>query len=515
MTPPTRRQVLQLAGAVGVAGGVALATGAAPANAATASRPGRDFVPADQHLHLLRRATYGPTPASFDYVKAKGITTWLDQQLSPGTIDDSTFQRQLHNKFPWLSWSIPDVIRRVPEGGRWPFMTELSMATISRATWSKRQLFEVMCEFWSNHLHITCPSDKVWFARHDYDATVIRKHALGTFEDMLIASAKHPAMLVYLNNAESSRDNPNENYGREVLELHTVGIDGGYTEKEMFDSALIMTGFTLRPDTQLYAYDEYAHYTGQVSVLGFDRANTKQVEGEQLGIDYLRHLARHPATARHLSRKLWVRFISDTPDDTFVDELAQVYLNNGTAIEPMLRYLFLSDAFAASVGQKMRRPYEDVIATLRLLGYRQESGDRTDGLRTLHWMVTELGQAPHAWGLPDGYPDEGASWLSAGSTLNRWNRHLSLASHWGAEELPMPPLRSLLPAQLPRNYGDMVDDLARRLVFRTIEDRHKKVILSFLDRRASDPFDRRDAEALYRMGPAVALILDSPYHGVR
>lgn len=515
MSPPTRRQVLQLAGAVGVAGGLNLAGVAAPTQALAASRPGSDFVPRDQHLHLLRRATYGPTPASLDYVRSKGIAPWLDQQLSPGTIDDSTFQRQLHNKFPWLSWSIPDVIRKVPEGGRWPFMTELSMATIARAAWSKRQLFEVMCEFWSNHLHITCPSDKVWFARHDYDATVIRQHAFGTFEDMLIASAKHPAMLVYLNNAESSRDNPNENYGRELLELHTVGIDGGYTEKEMFDSALIMTGFTLRPDTQQYIYDEYAHYTGAVSVLGFDRANTKQVEGEQLGIDYLRHLARHPATARHLSRKLWVRFISDTPDDTFVDELAQVYLDNGTAIKPMLRHLFLSDAFATSIGQKMRRPYEDVIATLRLLGYRQEAGDRSDGLRSLHWMVTELGHAPFAWGLPDGYPDEGSAWLSAGSTLNRWNRHLALASHWGAEELPMPPLRSLLPAKLPRNHGEMLDALARRLVFRTMEDRHKKVILSFLDRRASDPFDRQDAEALYRMGPAVALILDSPYHGVR
>ena len=283
----------------------------------------------------------------------------------------------------------------------------------------------------------------------------------------------------------------------------------------MFDSSLIMTGFTLNPDTLLYRYDEYAHYTGTVSVLGFDRPNTKQSEGEQLGLDYLRHLARHPETARHLSRKLWIRFISDTPDPQFVDELAQVYLDNGTAITPVLRHLFLSEAFAGSVGQKLRRPYEDVIATLRLLGYRQEAGSRTAGLRALHWMVTELGQAPFAWGLPDGYPDDGASWLSAGSTLNRWNRHLSLASHWGAEELPMPPLRSLLPAKLPQTHGAMLDALARRLVFRTMEDHHKKAILTFLERRATDPFDKQDADALYRMGPAVALILDSPYHGVR
>lgn len=513
--PTTRRQLLQLAGAAGLGSGLAVATGNTSAQAGPQSRPGREFVPADQRLHLLRRATYGPTPGTYSTIKSRGIELWLDQQLAPQSIDDAGLQRALRAKFPWLSWSIADVLRNVPEGGKWPFMTELSMATIARATWSKRQLFEVMCEFWSNHLHITCPSDKVWFARHDYDASVIREHALGRFEDMLVASAKHPAMLVYLNNAESTRSDPNENYGRELLELHTVGIDGGYNEKEMYDSALIMTGFTLHPETRHYRYDAYAHYTGPVKVLGFDDANPTQNGGEDLGLRYLRYLANHPATARHLARKLWTRFISDTPDEAFVDQLAQVYLDNNTAIKPVLRHLFLSPEFRNSVGQKMRRPYEDVIATLRLLGYRREPKTQKTGLRTLHWMVTEIGQAPFAWGLPDGYPDDGVSWLSAGSTLNRWNRHLSLAAHWGADELPMPPLRALLPAKLPTTYGSMLDALSKRLVFRTLEDHHKKTILTFLDRRASDPFGRKDADATYRMAPAVALILDSPYHGVR
>ena len=251
------------------------------------------------------------------------------------------------------------------------------MATIARATWSKRQLFEVMCEFWSgspaHHLPVR---EGPGSARHDYDASVIRRHALGTFEDMLIASAKHPAMLVYLNNAESSKATQRERR-RELLELHTVGIDGGYTEKEMFDSSLIMTGFTLNPDTLLYRYDEYAHYTGIRRVL-FDRPNTKQSEGEQLGLDYLRHLARHPETARHLSRKLWIRFISDTPDPQFVDELAQVYLDNGTAITPVLRHLFLSEAFLASPGVP-KAP--DAAASLAPAG--QAAADPRRGRRTL------------------------------------------------------------------------------------------------------------------------------------
>ena len=122
-------------------------------------------------------------------------------------------------------------------------MYDVSMATIARATWSKRQLFEVMCEFWSNHLNVTNPSDRVWDNRQDYDRRVIRKHALGRFEDMLIASATHPSMLLYLNNADSTKDYPNENYGRELLELHTVSVDGGYNEQDMRNSTLIMTGF--------------------------------------------------------------------------------------------------------------------------------------------------------------------------------------------------------------------------------------------------------------------------------
>jgi uncharacterized protein (DUF1800 family) len=514
MTPPSRRQVLKAAGALGVAGGIAAALPGGSASAIT-SRPGSYFVPPDQRLHLLRRATYGPTVTSFEYLKRRGIDAWLDEQLDPAAIDDSDCQHMVRNKFEWMSWSIADVMNKIAPGTRWPFMTELSMATIARATWSKRQLFEVMVEFWNNHLYIQAPSSSVWFARHDYDTAVIRTHALGRFEDMLIASAQHPAMLAYLNNAESTGDNPNENYGRELLELHSVGVEADYSEQEMFDSALIMTGFTLHADTKLYRYDSYRHYTGPVKVLGFQDDNATRAGGEQVALSYLRYLANHPSTARHLAKKLWFRFISDSPDEAFVQELADVYLSNGTAIKPTVRHLFASSAFQDSIGRKLRRPYEDVIATLRLFGYRPEPGDGTDGLRSLHWMMSEIGHAPFAWPLVDGYPDDALSWLSAGSTLNRWNRHYSLAAHWAADDLPQPPLRSLLPDRLPKTWGAAVDALSRRLVFRPMDDRHKQVVLDFLAVRANDSFDRTDAESRHRMAPVVALILDSPYHGVR
>ena len=147
--------------------------------------------------------------------------------------------------FPRLKWTILQVwdaeFRADNDPLRldnfsWEVMQDLLYSTIGRALWSKRQLFEVMADFWSNHLNVTCPGD-TWDSRHLYDSQVIRKYAFGKYKDMLLASAKHPAMLLYLNNEESTKQHPNENYGRELLELHTVGVDGGYDENDIYDSA--------------------------------------------------------------------------------------------------------------------------------------------------------------------------------------------------------------------------------------------------------------------------------------
>jgi uncharacterized protein (DUF1800 family) len=417
-------------------------------------------------------------------------------------------------RFPELSWTIPQALAKVKDQQHWEFMISVSMATIARAVWSKRQLFEVMCEFWSNHLNVTAPTDSaVWSGRHDYDRTVIRAHALGRFEDMLVASAQHPAMLHYLNNAESTKDEPNENYGRELLELHTLGLDAGYTELDMVNSTLIMTGFTVNPGTGKFEYNPAYHFTGDVQVMSFTDTNVSP-DGQAVGVSYLQYLANHPATAHHIAHKLCVRFVSDDPDPTLVDDLAQVYLDSGTAMAPVLKQLFLSTAFQDSVGRKMRRPFEDIVATMRILGYQPERRG-VSGMRSLYWICEEVGHAPLGWDMPNGYPDDAVSWLSAGTTLNRWNRHLSLAAHWFPKPLRRPELRTLLPHRLPSTYGEMVDDLAKRLVFRTLSKEHKHVVLTFLGKKSGDRFTSRDAAANYQMAPAAAIILDSPYHGVR
>jgi len=507
---PTRRDVLKAS--VAVAGGVALAGTLAVAAEAAEPGTGAAFVPGDADLHLLRRSTYGPTPTLLEAIRKQGRKAWLDRQLNPGGIDDSYCDRLIAQRFPGMKWDISEA-RDHLEDFSWDLMFDLSTATIARAIWSKRQLFEVMCDFWSNHLNVTNPSDNVWDNRHDYDRRVIRKHALGRFEDMLVASANHPAMLLYLNNADSTKDNPNENYGRELLELHSVGVDGGYNEEDMRQSTLIMTGFSVDWETGLFEYNGWAHYRGPVQVMGFAAANA-EANGYEVGVQYLKYLANHPSTAELLARKLCLRFVSDDPPQTLVDSLAATYLANGTDIKPVLRKLFLSAGFANSIGAKTRRPFEDVAATLRILGYKP---DRTgvNGMQALYWISGDLGHAPLAWNPPDGYPDEAASWQSAGTTLGRWNTHLSLAAHWWPTALRQPGLRKLLPTNLPNTYGDFVDTLSKRLVFRRLESAHRQAVLGFLGHQASDPLRSDDAAVGWRLPYVVALILDSPYHGIR
>jgi len=338
---------------------------------------------------------------------------------------------------------------------------------------------------------------------------------LGRFSDMLIASATHPAMMTYLNNAESTKYQPNENYGRELLELHSVGVDAGYSEEEMYNSALIMTGFGIDWDTYEFHYSPEYHHTGSVKVLGW-QSNNADADGYKMGLDYVRYLANHPSTAERIATKLCERFVSDEPPANLVHDLARIYRKSHTAIVPVLRELFGSSAFKASIGKKVRRPMQDIIATLRILDMRPDSGSGTDGLQGLYWMISDLGDTPMAWSQPNGYPDTADAWRSAGGSLGRWNSHMSLAAHWYPSDLGLPDLRKhLLPKALPKTHGGLLDVLARRLVFRPLSSRHENALLGFLGLGANAPL-HEDSDAVNDgLASLVALILDSPYFQVR
>ena len=237
----------------------------------------------------------------------------------------------------------------------WQYGNDLGNWSILHRIYSERTVLETMVEFWTSVLHIPTAHEKAWAFQFDYDAT-IRRLALGRFEDLLIACSLHPAMRLYLDNWKSVKNKPNENQGRELLELHTVGRKAGYTEAMVKSSAVLLSGYTVDwGKTYDAKYDPAAHTTGPVQVLDFTHANASS-DGQAATEAYLKYLANHPATAKNLMTKLATFFVSDTPSAGLVDSLAAVYLSSGTSIPAVLAALAQSPEFLTSEGLKVRTP---------------------------------------------------------------------------------------------------------------------------------------------------------------
>ncbi|HZN17263.1 MAG TPA: DUF1800 domain-containing protein [Micromonosporaceae bacterium] len=498
------------------AGGGAVDLGASgvadtPAQAAQAALAATPRFPTplsrDPVLHLLRRATFGPTSPDVAEVRREGVDEWLRRQLSPDTVPDDAMERTLA-AFPTVNMSIAEVRQHLEQGSR-DAMRELGYATLARQMWSHRQLFEVMVDFWSNHLNVTNPFDGGWDNRGAYDREVIRRHAMGRYADLLLASARSPAMLRYLDNASSHRRNVNENYGRELLELHTVGIEGGYTETDVRHSAYLMTGRTVDDDGE-FEYAPRRHWTGRVKVLGFTHENRSSAQGLAVGDAYLSYLAQHPATARNIARKLAVRFVCDNPPPSLVDRLAKAYLDSGTNIRPVLEVLFRSLELWVAAGLKQRRPLENFVAAARALSV-QPGPDTAGAAEELYELTERLGQAPLRWGPPNGYPDVAAAWSSAHAMLGVWNSHRALVQGWHEGLSYTRP--EYLAAPRPGTVGAYLDALAHRLVFQPLAPRDKAALLRFLG--ASETSRVASATLGGRVQHLVPLVLDSVYHALR
>ena len=476
-----------------------------------------DLLPPDALLHLLRRATYGPTPAALAEARRLGASAWLEAQLKPASITD-TVADGLVARFPYCGTSIPGIHAAVTAKKLkmydWQPMWQVGFSTLARAIWSKRQLLEVMTEFWSNHLNVTCPSGDVWDSRSDYDATVIRRYALGSFADLLKASARHPAMLTYLDNRFSTKDAPNENYGRELLELHTVGL--AYAESDVKNAARLLTGLTVDYNTGIYRYDPTVHALGAVTILGFRHANATAAGGEAAALAYLDYLALHPATARRIVTKLCVRFVADDPPATLITNLVKVYLDNRSAIAPVLRALFASPEFAASVGAKTRTPYEDVVGTLRTLDYGPESSG-TKAVESLYWMCSSAGQAPLSWAPPNGYPDVAAAWASPSGQLVRWNAHLNVAAGYWPNTLVRPAslLTSFAGTGLPATYGVLIDAVSNRLLQMTLPGAQREAIAGFWGKTPASPVKANDPAVGWMFPYLLTMLLNSPTFALR
>jgi uncharacterized protein (DUF1800 family) len=465
---------------------------------------------ADRLAHLLRRTTWGPTPDLVARATRLGRTAWLEEQLNPASIADPEGDAVVA-RFPSLAQSSAQVRSRYSDGS-WDVMFDLGRAALGRAAWSRRQLLEVMVDVWSNHLNVTCPSDNVWDNRHRYDADVIRPHALGRFADLLKAATTHPAMLTYLDNASSTKKAPNENLGRELLELHTVGVGAGYTEAEVRDSARILTGLTV-DSSGATTYRPKWHWTGAVKVLDFSSQNASP-DGSDVVTAYLDHLARHPATAHRIATLLARRFVSDAPAAALVARLAAIYTDADTAIAPVLRALFSSPEFFSFPDAKQRRPLESAVATVRALGFAQARRGVAE-LDGLYWALESMGQQPYAWAAPNGYPDVAAAWTSSAATLARWNITLGLAAGWWPKGFTSSGLKALIPRPRAATHGALVAALGRRLLQRPLPATDVAAICAFLQVGTRTPV-RADSDVVgWRLPYVVALILSSPVHLAR
>lgn len=492
-------------------------TAAAPRPAA---RPSPSPLPTDEAfgLHLLRRTTYGHTLSLLARRESVGTQQWLEEQLHPETLDDTACDNVLQ-RFP-LYFRDPPSLNAEFSKGTYDAMTSTARATLARACFSERQLLEVMVEFWSNHLNVFSPTVEVWSSKAWDDRNVIRAHALGRFSDMLLASARSPAMLKFLDNASSRGAAPNENYGRELLELHTLGRDGGYTQDDVRACALALTGLSVwRPSDNgpadavgMFRYRPDRHYVGPLRLLDWSHPNSGATAGPEVAESLLRYLAVHPATAAHLARKLCLRFVSDDPPARLVEHLAAVYLASDTSVVPVLRALFASPEFAGAVGQKYRRPYEDVVATVRVLELQPSQEPLTETFVQLVSQLSALGQAPSGWQAPDGYPDTAAAWTSVGSTLQRWNLHMGLVGGWWKNGGLLYPGAStfdrLLSALRPATREALVDATAARLLpGEALPPAHRHALVAFL----GGPGPMRVADTSGIFDVLVALLLDSPH----
>lgn len=476
----------------------------------------------DPIRHLASRATFGATPKVLADIRRMGIDAWVRQQLDPEKIAPSAAELKLA-ELPTLkltSQQLRDQRDQLNARGAQP-EREMVDGTLARQIWSERQLYEVMVDFWNDFLHVAADFDGGEAYRNSFDRDVVRKHAMGSYPEMLVAANRHPALLLYLNQNDSRADAVNENLARENLELYSVGVDGGYTEKDVRQAALLQTGRGV--DDGKYVFRAERHYRGKVKILGFSHPNDSAdpKKADQVIDAYLTYIALHPSTARYVARSLATRFVSDTPPKSLVDRLAKIYTVNKGSVKPLLMSLFSSSEFWAAVGQKVRRPMEYLVATYRTLGvgpqagpgFRQGDSSRTafaQGLRQIHDKLRELGQYPMGQPTPDGYPDVYVAWTSAGTMVNGWNEAADLIAGRRTQFTYTRPEK--LVAKPPTTAGAYVDALAQRLVHQKLSTREKNLILGVAGVSATAKVDATFHGAVAAVARA---ILASPQHHLR
>ena len=444
-------------------------------------------------VHVLNRIAFGARPGDVDRVRSIGLERYIDEQLRPERLPDRSMNERLR-ALTTIGLSAGEIAERyerpvmearrerrqkaqdepAPERpkARDPMrqqaqsvVAELAEQKLLRAVYSDRQLQEVLTDFWFNHFNVDARKNRERFLLTVYERDTIRPHVLGTFRDLLEATARDPAMLVYLDNwmsaaetapgatvarpferlrvgpsgVEGRRREPsvaalggvtakraprglNENYARELMELHTLGVDGGYTQKDVTEVARAFTGWTIEPPRRGsgFRFEPRMHDAGAKVVLGH---TIKAGGGESDGEAVLDILAAHPATARFVATKLVRRFVSDVPPPPLVDRAAARFRDTGGNLREVTRTILTSREFLSSAAYyaKVKTPFEFVVSALRATA--TEVADARPVVRE----VQQLGMPLYMCQPPTGYKDTADAWVNTGALVGRLNYALKLA----------------------------------------------------------------------------------------
>jgi uncharacterized protein (DUF1800 family) len=407
-------------------------------------------------VHVLNRITYGPRQGDVERVRAIGLQKFIDQQLSPDRIDDHALDARLQrletltldSQAIQRDYEAPAMMERRqrkqakpdadadpqdPAMRRGPpseaqrkareVITDLEEAKVLRAVYSERQLEEVLVDFWFNHFNVFAGKGATRSYITEYEREAIRPYVLGNFRDMLGATAKHPAMLFYLDNWQSKVDGINENYARELLELHTLGVDGGYSQQDIVNVARAFTGWTMQPRMGTgFRFAPPRHDRGEKIVLGH---TIKAGGGADDGEKVLDIVAMHPATAHHIALELATRLVSDTPPPALVDRAAARFLSTRGDLREVTKMILTSPEFLSpdAYRAKVKTPLEFVASALRATGADVKNAVPLG--RTLQ----EMGMQLYFCQPPTGYDETASTWVSAGALVSRMNFAVDLSKN--------------------------------------------------------------------------------------
>jgi uncharacterized protein (DUF1800 family) len=382
---------------------------------------GRPYSPLT--LLAANRLTFGARQTDLDWIETNGVDAFIDEQLAFEKIDDSALTSRLQGL----------TTLNQPAGSPFPAnaadaLQQLQQATFLRAVYSKRQLYELMVDFWSNHFYINFNTISDFILKTVDDREVTRKNALGNFRDLLGASAHSPAMLSFNVYSDLKQDlSPNEYYARELLELQTVGLNGSYTEKDVTEITRAFTGWTVsnqdnngKPIVGVFNFLVTPHDWGVKYILGHKLPGGGGVnEGDQV----LDILAALPACAEYISSKLVQRFISDNPPASVIQVGANTFQSSHGDIRATLGAILHSPEFKTSFGLKTKRPFEFMVSALRIMNAETDAGS------SLLSYLQKMGQPLFLSDDPGGFPDTADAWMNAGDMVARWNFAKAIANN--------------------------------------------------------------------------------------